>query len=86
MPNNSFERYVSCVGTSPTLLKLGVEVVGKVNLARIRRIGRECNLSGYSLCYDLMLGRGQETRENYPLIVVRGFFYSLVRGLEGGPI
>lgn len=26
-----------------------------------------------------MLGRSQETPENYPLVVVRGFFYRLVR-------
>jgi hypothetical protein len=27
-----------------------------------------------------MMGRGQETPENHPLIVVRGFFYRLVGG------
>jgi hypothetical protein len=26
-----------------------------------------------------MVGRGQETPENHPLIAVRGFFYRLVR-------
>ena len=29
-----------------------------------------------------MLGRGQETPENHPLNVVRGFFYRLVRPKE----
>jgi len=36
-----------------------VEAVEKVNLARIRRVGRKCNLSGCSVYDDLMLGRGQ---------------------------
>jgi len=86
MPNNSFERYVSCVAAPPTPLKRGVEAVEKVNLVRIRRVGRKCDLSGCSVYDDLMLGRGQETLVNHPVIVLRGFFYGLVRGLEGGPI
>jgi hypothetical protein len=56
-----------------------VEPVEKVNLARIRRVGRKCNLSGCSVCDDLMLGMGEEDPENHPLIVLRGFFYRLVR-------
>ncbi len=36
-----------------------VEPVEKVNLARIRRVGRKRNLSGYSVYDDLMLGRNQ---------------------------
>jgi len=55
-----------------------VEAVEKVNLAQIWRVGRKCNLSGCSIYDDLMLGRGQETSENHPLIAVRGFFYRLV--------
>jgi hypothetical protein len=30
-----------------------------------------------------MLARGQETPENHPLIAVRGFFYRLVRFMNG---
>ena len=67
-----------------TPLSLSVEAVEKVNLARIRRVGRKCNLSGCSVYDDLMLGRGQETPENHPLNVVRGFFYRLVSLNRGG--
>ncbi len=58
--------------------QLSVEAVEKVNLARIRRVGRKCNPSRCPVYDGLMLGRGQETPENHPLIVVRGFFSSLV--------
>jgi len=58
---------------------LDVKGVEKVNLTQIRRTGRRCNLSECSVNDDLMVGRGQETLENHPLIVVRGFFYRLVR-------
>jgi hypothetical protein len=60
-----------------------VEAVEKVNLARLRGVGRKCDLSGCSECDDLMLGKGQGTPKNYPLVVVRGFFYRLVRQLKG---
>jgi len=36
------------------------------------------HFSGWSAYEEYMLGRGQETPENHPLIVVRGFFYRLV--------
>jgi hypothetical protein len=42
-------------------------------------------LSGCSVYDDLMPGRGQETPENHPLIVVRGFFYRLVEAVEKVP-
>jgi len=58
-----------------------VEPVEKVNLARIRRVGRKWNLSGCSVYDDLMLG-GQETPENHPLNVVRGFFYRRVMAMD----
>ncbi len=60
-----------------------VEAVEKVNLARIRRVGRKCNLSGCSVCDGLMLGRGQETPENHPLNVVRWGSYRLVSSHGG---
>jgi hypothetical protein len=60
-------------------LTSGVEAVEKVNIAGIRRVGKKCNLSGCSVYNDLMLGKGQVTPENHPLIAVRGFFYRLVR-------
>jgi hypothetical protein len=41
-------------------------------------VGRKSDLSECSIYDDLMMGRGQETSENHPLIVVRGFFYRLV--------
>ena len=64
-------------------LMANVEPVEKVNLARIRRVGRKCNLSGCSVYDDLMLGRGQEAPENHPLNVMRGFFYRLVSSHGG---
>jgi hypothetical protein len=60
-------------------MSAGVEAVEKVNFDRILRHGKKCDLSGGSVCDDLILGKGQETPENHPLIVVRGFSYSLVR-------
>jgi hypothetical protein len=55
-----------------------VEAVEKVNLARNRWVERKYDFSGCSVYEDLILGRGQETPENYPLVVVRGGFYRLV--------
>jgi hypothetical protein len=59
-------------------VKPGVEPVEKVTFDRIRSVGRKSDLSECSVYDDLMIGRGQETPENQPLIVVRGFFYRLV--------
>ena len=56
-----------------------VEAVEKVNPVRIGRVGRKCNLSGRSVYNDLILERDQETLGNYPIVVVSGFFYGLVR-------
>jgi len=56
-----------------------VVAVEKVNLGRIRRVGRKCDFSGCSVCNDLILGRSQETTGHHPLIALRGFFYRLVR-------
>jgi hypothetical protein len=45
--------------------------------------GRDAGKNDLTECTtinDLMLGKGQVTPENHPLIVVRGFFYRLVRG------
>jgi len=60
-------------------LTSSVEPVEKVNLERVRRVGTKCKFSGCSVYDDLMLGMGQGTPENHSLIVVRGFFYRLVR-------
>jgi len=38
--------------------KLYLEAVEKVNLDRIRRVGRKCDLSGCSVHGDFTLGRG----------------------------
>jgi hypothetical protein len=57
----------------------GVEAVEKVNFDRILRHGKKYHLSGCSVRDDLMLGKGQETPENHPLIVMLDFFYRLVR-------
>jgi len=43
-----------------------VEAVEKVNLARIRRVGRKCNLSGCSVYDDLMLGGGKRPPKIIP--------------------
>jgi hypothetical protein len=56
-----------------------VQTVEKVNLDRIRQVGRKYDLSGCSVYGGLMLRRGKETPENHPLSPVRGFFYRLVR-------
>ena len=56
----------------------GVEAVEKVNLARIRQVQRRCDLSRCSVQDDHILGSGQEAPQNYPLIVVRGFFCKLL--------
>jgi hypothetical protein len=45
-------------------------------------VGRKSDLSECSVYDDLMMGRGQEAPENHPLIVVRGFFYRLVRYIK----
>ncbi len=58
-----------------------VETVEEVNLTRIRRVGRKYNLSGRSVYDDLILGRDQETPENHPVIVLRGFFCRLIRSI-----
>jgi len=55
-----------------------VEPVENVNFDRIWLVGRKYDFSECSVSDDLMLGRGQETPENHPLIAVRGFFYRLV--------
>jgi hypothetical protein len=45
-------------GLQPPLISY-VEAVEKANLDRIRQAGRKCELSGYSVHDDLMLGKGQ---------------------------
>jgi hypothetical protein len=60
-------------------MSLSVEAVEKVNFDRIWSVGRRYDLSECSVFDNLMLERGQETNENHPFIVVRGFFYRLVR-------
>ena len=77
MPQEEAYQITPADGLQPPLTSI-VEAVEKVNLARNLRVGRKCNLSGCSVYDDLMMGRGQETPENHPLIVVRGFFYRLV--------
>jgi len=48
------------------------------NLARIRQVRIRCDLLGCSVQIDLILGRGQESPENHPLIVEVDFFYRFV--------
>jgi uncharacterized protein (DUF1499 family) len=66
----------------PRTAELFVEAVEKVNFDRILSVGRKSDLSECAVYDYRMLGRGQETPENYPLIAVRGFFYSLVDRLR----
>ena len=47
-------------------VSFGVEAVEKLNLDRIRRAGRKCDLLGYSVGDDLTLGKGQETPKTIP--------------------
>jgi len=58
--------------------KLYVETVEKVELDRIRWFGREFDLSGCFEFDDFILGMGQKTPENHPMIVMLDFFYRLV--------
>jgi hypothetical protein len=60
-----------------------VETIEKVDLDRILPVGRKCNLSRCSVCDDLTLRRGQDTPENHPVIVLMGFFHSLVSSPGG---
>jgi hypothetical protein len=58
--------------------ELLVEPVEKVDLSRIRQVGRKYGLSGCSVCDDLVLGNGQMTPENTVLTRQKGFSYRLV--------
>jgi hypothetical protein len=81
MDNRSAYKTLPADGLQPPLTP-DVEAVEKVNLVRIRRAGRKCNFSGCSVCNNLILVRGQETPENHPFIVLRGFFCRLVSFLR----
>jgi hypothetical protein len=59
-------------------VRLNVEAVEKVPKQIFGRDAEKSELLKCTTINDLMLGRGQETPENHPLIVVRGFFYRLV--------
>jgi hypothetical protein len=54
--------------------------VEKVPKQIFRRDAEKNDLTECATINDLMSGKGQETPEKYPLIAVRGFFDSLVRG------
>jgi len=51
----------------------GVEAVEKVPKQILRRDAEKSDLLECATINDLMLGRGQATSENHPLIAVRGF-------------
>jgi hypothetical protein len=60
-------------------VSLNVEAVEKVPKQILGRDAEKSDLLECATINDLMLGKGQVTPENHPLIVVRGFFYRLVR-------
>jgi hypothetical protein len=62
---------------------LGVEAVEKVPKQIPGRDAEKDNLMRCATINDLMLGRDQETHKNHPLIVVKEFFYRLVRHKKG---
>lgn len=53
--------------------------VEKVPKQILGRDAKKSDLIEYATINDLILGKGQVTPENHPLIVVRGFFYRLIR-------
>jgi hypothetical protein len=55
-----------------------VEAVEKVPKQILGRGAEKSDLIECATINDLMLGRGQETPENHPLIAGKGFFYRLV--------
>ena len=59
-------------------MSLSVEPVEKVTKQILGQDAEKNDLIECDTISDLMLGRGQETPENHPLIVLRGFFYRLV--------
>ncbi len=61
----------------PRLISI-VEAVGKVPKMVLGRDAEKSEVIECATINDLMLGKGQVTPENYPLIPVRGFFYRLV--------
>jgi hypothetical protein len=68
--------YKPATGSWP--LTANVEAAEKVNLARVGRVGRKCDISGCSVYNDFILAGGQEIREKHVLMALRGFFYRLV--------
>jgi len=66
-------------GLRPAWLNSHVEAVEKVPKQILGRDAEKSDLIECATINDLMPGKGQETPENHPLIVVRGFFYRLVR-------
>jgi hypothetical protein len=60
-------------------VSLIVEAVEKVPKQIFGRDADESDLIECATINDFMLGRGQVTPENHPLIVVVGFFYRPVR-------
>jgi len=56
-----------------------VEAVEKVPKQILGRDAEKSDLIECATINDLRPGKGQVTPENHPLIVVRGFFYRLVR-------
>jgi len=57
----------------------GFEAVEKVSKQIPGRDAEKSDLIECATINDLMLGKGQVTPENHPLILLRGFFYRLVR-------
>jgi hypothetical protein len=64
-------------GLQPPLTS-NVEAVEKVPKQILGRDAEKSDLIECATINDLMPGKGQETPENHPLIVVRRFFYRLV--------
>ncbi len=60
-------------------LSFHVEAVEKVPKQILGRDAEKSDLIECATINDLMPGMGQVTPENHPLILVRGFFYRLVR-------
>ena len=56
-----------------------VEAVEKVPKQILGRDAEKSDLIECATINNLMPGKGQVTPENHPLILVRGFFYRLVR-------
>ena len=62
--------------------KVDSETVEKVPKQILGGDAEKNDLTECATINDLMLVKGQETRENRPLIVMRGFFYRLVMHLQ----